>query len=425
VRSSGWARRCLLLCVLWASGATALAQQPPDDPVASTEVRFGAFGLNPGGWISAGYDGNVTREADQVISGPTLHASPQLQVWWRAGSTFVGVLGALEYIQVAQQGKTTLEGQPKANTLGAVTVSRPGKRLFLNGDFAFKSTNARPTGFEVGARSRHTDKTLRVEARVSPAPRLSISATGAYNQVGYDAAAIYDGSPLHQTLSYKSNSVGIGATVGLSPLSSVFASVDRGQQVFQYLPERDNSSITTLGGFTFRPQALLSGTISAGYRFSRSDYPGAASIGIEAPLSGPVISVQLAHIRPSGAIFSVSYLRDQFFSYDYERGTFVSRQLAGNVFLNPVFGWNPYFSAWVADLSYTEPEPAVARHFEYLVGASHQMRRYLRVGVLVNGFKHFNITGSGPEYQGTRAFVFLMLGQRNWWRQLDLPLPPL
>jgi hypothetical protein len=406
------------VALLHAGHSVEVRAQQADDPVSASQFRLGPLGINAGGWFTAGYDSNLTREADAVVSGPSFHASPQLQLWTRMGRLFVGATGALEYLQVAGLQDVTLTGQPKANLLGAATAQMNGPRLSWLVDASYKDTNARPTGFEIGARSRHQERLLRASGSVALSPRIKVALDGSALRVGYDADAIYRESLLHKTLNRDSDSVGLSGYVSITPITSLFAAAEWRTEVYRNAPERDNRSRYVLGGLSFAPGGLLSGSAAFGYRFSR----GATEP--TSPLTGAVANVRLLVRGPSGDLLAIGAVQDRLFSFDDRQGAFTSRGIELSGISRPLLGWNIFFASSFFRLEYTEPVERNERHIEYQVGSSRQLRPLFRLGILAHRFVHSARRGTGQQYDGTRVVGFVMFGMRSWWRQLDLPLPP-
>src|SRR5437764_662174 len=56
----------------------------------------------------------------------------------------------------------------------------------------------------------------------------------------------------------------------LTPLTTVAVIVDTEREHFDFMPERDATSVKAVGGLEFKPAALVDGKVFAGYRAFRS-----------------------------------------------------------------------------------------------------------------------------------------------------------
>ena len=90
--------------------------------------------------------------------------------------------------------------------------------------------------------------------------------------------------------------------------------------------------------------------------------------------------------------------------------------------LPPIRGWSAYWSYVRANLSYVTPTARSETHDEYLLGVSHRMFSRLRLGGVVNGYRH-DAGDTTFGYRGTRLSMFVVVGATTLMRQLDLPVP--
>jgi len=398
---------------------TAAAHAQPSAPERG-DFQLGRFAIDGSGWVSIAHDPNITRETtSQAVGGWEVHTSPQLRARTDFGNFHVSTINALEVIKITgpseSQSDSDLSGQPWANVLSSVDVSRTGSRLSWKTGWLGKDTNARPTGFEVGARSRHTERAFTGSAEFNLSSRFSVTGRGSRTRVGYDADAIYNDSSLNETLDKTVVGGGGGVGIRITPLTGVFVTVDYLDETYHRAPELDNTGILTLGGFSFRTGAIVAGTIAMGYRTSTN---GAG----EHPLASPQTLVTLTHTRPSGASITATINRDSQQSYDINRGALTTFSTGLQGTLTPVKGWTGYWSFVHAALTYSVPGTGDDSHTEYIVGASHPFVYDTRLGVSVNGYSHGD-PDSGAGYRGTRVAVFVAFGHGRWWKQLDLPLP--
>jgi hypothetical protein len=398
-----------------------VAAQSVEDKTERATYQFGRFAIDTGGWFAISHDPNITRESkDTAIGGWESHASPQIRARAKIGAIDVAAVSALEYIKLTDPTAETptLTGQPWANVLAAVRAGQSGGRVAWLVDWSGKDTNARPTGFEVGARSRHVDRTFHASTDFRLAPRVVLTARGSRSRVGYDADAVYRDSQLSVTLDKTATTAGASFGLLLTPLTNVFVSTDRQSETYHRTPERNNTGFISLGGVSFKTGALLSGVAAAGYRSSQTTF------GTH-PLNSPYATVSLVHNRPSGATIAFILTKDKQFSYDRDQGAVatLSTELQGVV--PPFRGWNVYWSFVRANLAYEKPTARSEAHSEYIVGTSHRLFSRMRVGGMVNGYRRDAGDAGDADlaYGGTRISLFVVVGATHWMRQLDLPLP--
>jgi hypothetical protein len=397
--------------------ATARAQTEPGADTTA-QFQFGRFSFSPAVVALAGYDSNMTRETPVAEKGGEYYAIPEGRVWYRVSSVLLSGAGAAEYIWAADVDRNAaLTGAPKANLLGEGTFDVSGRVVSLSGVASFKRTNARPTGFEVGARSVRIERDLEATAAIEAGDRVGLSFYASRLRTEWDADAIYQGWALATYLNSRYVTVGTDVGYELTPVTSVFARVEWRDERFYLEPTRDNRSTVAGGGVSFSGLGWLRGSVWLGKRTMHYAQQYAGDVG------GMIVSGTVQHVRPSGSSFTVNLRRDKLPSYDltqrqYGFGT-VDVLASTTVFER----WNVYASGSFSRLSYAMPDPRHEDHVTFGGGMSFRPQPRMRIGFQAERYRHQPSSGAvGQRYSGFFAGAFIIYGI-TLTRPLDRPIP--
>jgi hypothetical protein len=415
----GSARRAALVAMAL-TPAPLCAQAPVVDPVATAQIRSGPLGINPGVVVSAGVDSNQNREAIDSGSGFEVFIIPQVEAWLRLGPLRLGGAVAAEFIRIEDTGEpATLTGQPTANLLRELRLERPGHKLQASAHASLKETNARPTGYEIGARSRREEREFGGRLDIRLGARTHLRSEGGLQQTRWDAAAVYQGSPLREFLTSDITSFTSSVAYRATALTEVSASVEWREDDFEFSPLRNQRSQRYLFGVSFDQRALISGAAFVGYR--RSTALGEARDDGPGPLQGPVAAVQLSHASPLGFFIQGGVIRDRVFSFDPASGTYALTTGSGLVSTRLAGRFDVFTEGILSRAQYDNGR--LERHVEYGGGISYRPRPLVRVGLRFTQYRHTALRGVGQTYDGYVVGTFLTYGTRLA-RPLDRPLPP-
>jgi hypothetical protein len=384
------------------AAANGYAQQTPSQD--EERVRVGGFSFTPGLVFAAGYDSNMNREVPPV-AGQDVYAVPQANASWRAGSFLLNGHVAEEFVSDSHLPNSRLDGEVKYS----------GPLLDASVRFERPRTNARPTGFEIGKKSRRVENRLFSTIAAKPSRRTALAFT--YNTVGiaYDADAIYLTSSLREKLNRHTRALMGDFTYKVTPLTQIGARAEFRHDEFQYSPQR-NGDIRKIGGIvSFAPPAMVSGTASFGYVGFRSRYSGAANF------TGWYGQSQVTYAGKVG-VLSFSFDRDLEYSYDMSLAYYLLTSALVN-FTRPIIGpWHSF--AYVANHSLDyRPAGTVGsigrrEQMREAGGAiAYQISRWSRVGCSIDWYSK---RGNQP-FSGARTVTFVTYGKQ--FVRLDRPVP--
>jgi hypothetical protein len=378
---------------------------------------FGQVGFSPAIVLSFGYDSNLNREPGAFTRGSEFFVIPQMRAFWRTRRIEVIGAAAAEYIRANDvEANQALTGSPKTNKLAEGMVVYTGSRLRLLSTVSEKQTNARPTGFEIGARSVRVERLAEGEARLKIGGRSDLTGRIARLRTVWDADQIYNGSILAENLDGQFDTGSVRVNIGLTPVTTVFAGVEFIDQKFFRAPIRDNTSRNIQGGVGFASPGLLSGQIVIGNR-------QATATAVEgSDVSGPTLQGNITYARPSGAALIVTVGSDKQASYDITQGFF--RMTGGTVMATsrPLRGWSAFASVGYHRFVYSEPTNRFETTLTYLGGVSVRPRPRMRIGAMFEHYDRNAIGGGGLTFSGLLFRVYSTYGV-TLVKPLDRPLP--
>jgi hypothetical protein len=305
-------RLTLLAAMLLALVTPASAQTSPEGMPVKARFRIGRINLNPTiALTNAGVDDNVFNADD--VNDPksdfTMTVTPHADAWLQVGRAWVTSTIREDIVYYR-----AFADERSLNTSYRGTVAMPFNRLTVRAAADYLNTRDRP-GFEIDARSRHTEAGLRGTAEYRAFGKTFVAATMERANVAFDPDALYLGKNLKVELNRTMTSAGVSVRHQLTPVTSFALLVAREQDRFEFSPIRDSDSTRIAGTMTF--SARIRGSASLGYR----DFK---------PLSGDVQAYKGAtasidmSVAPFGSTrVGIRATRDLQYSYDIEQPYYV------------------------------------------------------------------------------------------------------
>lgn len=252
-----------LVSLLWCSSAPAQSLRTPIDSSAPerARVRLGPFGITPSvGLTNLGLDTNVFNQADNPARDFTATLLPQLDAWFRAGRSRSHLIGRTELVYFQ-----TYSSERSVNGGLEAKFEVPGNHLTPWAAAGYSASRQR-LGYEIDLRSRRRrlDVSAGIEGRIASKTRLVFY----LSRVDYrfDADDFFLGSGLAETLTRKSEQIGLDYRQSLTALSTLVISSSGGRDHFLYSPDRNADSARIEAGFDLDERALVSGRVRFGYR---------------------------------------------------------------------------------------------------------------------------------------------------------------
>ena len=310
VRHRPWVRRTLSACVLflWVIAVAHAADAQTDDDFRSeAAVRAGPLYLKPSFRLERlGVETNVFSEPepkrDFVVSAtPRVDAWLPIQRWARLSTTFLA--GGDWYAHYA--------GERSFNPDLRYRFEAPWRRVTVAVGGGHLRTRRRPD-FEIDVRSNRFRKDLYGAIAVQMLSKLSVDVEVQQRSVGFDGAAILDGTYLAETLNRRQRT-GVASVRWRRTSLTTFVLASEVRAVrFLRSPDRNSDNVIVTFGAEFHPRALVSGSGRIGVR--RFKAIGAAVRDI----SSVVAQADLSY-RISGNT-AVTFTAERDINYSFERG---------------------------------------------------------------------------------------------------------
>jgi hypothetical protein len=301
-----------VLIVLSCAGVTrAGAQTIPTLPDPATiKLRLGPFLLNPSlALTNAGVDTNVFYEPDAKVPARdfTITVTAQTDYWLRMGRTWLAGNTKEDLVWYRK-----FSGERSANNSDTLYWLIPFNRLSIAAGGNWIRARERP-GFEIDARSQRTELAGGGAAELRALSKTFLGIRGERRKVKFDQDAFFLGTNLEVELNRTTTTGGATIRHQLTPLTSVSLELAKGQDRFEFTPNRDSDSTRANGSITFSPLALISGSAQFGYRrFTPLDttVPG---------YSGSTASVNLSHVARGSTRLGLQILRDIQYSFEIQQ----------------------------------------------------------------------------------------------------------
>lgn len=373
-------------------------------------VRLGSFAFTPAVFMTGGYDSNITRTTDGEGDWE-LVTSPQIDAWVAMGRARLNLNSAVELTNHTKDPPVTF------NYYNGVSLTVPGVSFKPTVSYSNINLYARPTGFEIGERSRRVENSAGARLDWTIGSRTTLTAEGTWLKLDWDGAAEYEGSNLRLFLNRTITTGLVAAGAEVTPLTSVFGGVRIIHDRFEFSPERDGDSLDVLGGITLSSPALISGAAVIGYRQYQARNSGALDF------NGLVYQGQLRYVRESRTRLLLDFDRSPFYSYSESLGyyllTSTSAAYIQSLFSDweaSVFGGYHLLDYRVAGLPAGADD--TTRRTDAGGGLSRRFGAFTRVGVNLS----YVVSRGSTRYDAWRAITYVVYGSDKL-KRLDRPLP--
>ena len=299
----------LALALLLAAAAPARPQtQAPPDPVDNARVQAGPFSLNPRlEFLNVGVDSNVFDEAEGARQDFTATIRPSLDATMRLGRGRVTYRGSLDAVYFRKY-----KDERSLNRFGEVRAEARLTRFVPYAIVSGLATRERPNR-EIDLRARRTNGTLGAGAALLVLSRTSLVGGVIRQTVRYDATGVFRGENLSRRLDETRTSVNGGVRLALTPLTTLSVTATSERDRFDLSPDRDADTLRIAPTFEFDPSALVSGTVTVGYRRFKPRHDTMA------PFRGLVANVTTRYTLLGRTRFDVQVNRDIDYSYQSQQ----------------------------------------------------------------------------------------------------------
>ncbi len=392
-------KRCVFVMAGLLLIASRAGAQTGPDPWTTARIHIGVLAMTPTiSLTNAGVDSNVFNEPDQAAPKRdfTVTVEPKADLWVRLGrSTVTGnVTEDLVYYKKYSSERT-------ANATYKAGVIVPRTRFNFTGGVSYNRARDRP-GFEIDARSQHTDVTYDGGVEFKLLSKTYVGVKGRRQNVDFDKAAVFLGSSLHDELTRKVTSEALTLRHAVTPLTSITIDVGKQQDRFQFNHLRDSDSTQIAVGFKFDPFALLKGAATVGYRDFKPLVAGLPGY------KGSTAAVDLSYVALGTTKLGVQAARDVQYSYDVNQPYYLQTGFTASI-AQQIFGPVDVVGRYgVQRLDYRDRVGAVVAAsnrkdyvHSYGGGIGYHLGKDIRVGVNVDNSRRWSAVSS-RTYSGLR-----------------------
>lgn len=293
--------------------SVAAGQSAPQTPAAVREQarwHFGPLYVSPGLRLeNLGWDSNVfNEETSERKSDFTFTLTPRANAWLPIGNRALIATGLdLDLVWYANY-KDQRSVQPLSTVAGTVFLNR----LTFSAGYEQFNTRDRVSN-EIDIRARRVERTTRLNVNYGVTPKLTLGIGGERRATDYAENQEFLGEDLERSLDRFSGSAGASVIYSLTPLTTVGVRVDRAADRFAFAPDRDSDSWSVIPEVTFKPRALIRGSVAMGFRWFLPVDESRLT-----PFRGLVTSAELAYTLRGATMFTVKWGRAVSYSFSSE-----------------------------------------------------------------------------------------------------------
>jgi hypothetical protein len=355
-----------------------------------------------------GVDDNVFNEPTDAPPKKdfTFTLSPQTDLWLPAGRTWLN--GNLKEDIVWYK---EYASERAGNTSYGVGWRVPLSRLAFSTTGVWANTRERP-GFEIDARIQRHETKYGATVEVRALSKTFFGVNGSWAKTQYDNNATFQGTNLHDELTRTGLVAGLSVRHQLTPLTSLTVSASREEDRFEFNPVRNSNSMIYSGTMTFDSSALITGSMTVGYR----DFaPRSSTIP---SFTGITTGVDLAYTLFGSTRFGGQLARDVQFSYDVSQPYYILTGVNGSVaqqIFGPVdavarLGWQRLSYEDRSDVVVTVPGRSDEVH-TYGGGVGYRLGSgSMRIGFNIDKQRRTSAV-PGRQYEGLRYGMSITYGR--------------
>ncbi len=380
------------------SALPAEAQDPPSDPSETARFRFGPVRFTPYLAITeVGTDTNVFNEADVARRDTTATLGPGVQYWLRAGRSRITAKSNVTYTWFKD-----FENQRSLNNAHEAKLEVPLSRITPFVDGRFQRGRVRP-GYEIDTRAFRTDQSAGGGLDVALTSKTTFRLEGHRERLEYREDEFFLGGSLQETLSRRTNSVGVSWRQALTPLTTFVVQAAREDERFDFETVRDSTGLRVVPGFEFDPFALIAGKVFVGFRTFETPSPAVPDF------TGLVADVE-ANYRARATRFDVKLQRDVEYSAEVREPYYLLTDVGLRITQKITLRWDVVANLGRQWLAYRQVEDSLTGTGAARTdtgsrvggGVGYSFGQSLRVGVDVDYYQRSS-TRFVRDYDGLRV----------------------
>jgi hypothetical protein len=357
--------------------------------------HFRVLSLSPTFETNVGWDSNVFRvDKQQNPTGDVIMTvSPALQATLRLQHLRISARGDVDliyYREVSQfRSVDTADDAQVDVPLGRVTP-------YVGGNWS----NARHRrNFEIDLPIRRVDWSWVAGVDVKLSGKTSIGVLRRQSREDFQGETVYLDSDLSRYLGATTIIQGLRFRYAATPLTTFGVDVEQDRSEFAFAPERNADGTRVVATATFRPLAMLSGSVQVGVRRRTFKDNGAP------PFQGLVSRVDLAYTLLGRTRFAVSGERGLTYSYRPDQRDYLQTGMALTITQRVANPWDVTGSIGRYDLVYGLDgfgrSASTERVIMYRLGIGYHIKR-ARVGFDVGRQKRDSDFSGARSYEDTR-----------------------
>ncbi len=406
-------RVAMFVCAMQAAVAPSLSaqgilQQPQlPDPEATGRFRLAFIRFTPSiALTNLGVDTNVFNELEDPKKDFTVSFGPQAEFWSRLGprARLYGNTGMhYNYFQ-------KYDSQRSFGTSNAARLDVDLGRLMPFVDGIYTNTRTRP-GYEIDERARFKNLSGRAGVSIRVQSKTKLVFWAKEGQFRYDDGAAFLANSLSAALDRDASYLGGGAQIELTPLTTFLVDVETGTDRFVRSPTRDADTYRVLSGFSFKPFALINGTVTAGYRDFKTLSPLVPDFG------GFVAQVNLGYTLRATRIAG-TYNRDVAYSFQNTEPYYLQTDWALSVTQKITTAWDVVgrFGRYTLDYEVVAIPGELQRTDSgrrFGGGIGYTLGQYVRLGFDVDYMDRRSEADIIRDYDGVRAGLAITYGTKQ------------
>jgi hypothetical protein len=291
---------CLIL-VLWPAAA---AHAQIAAPRESAQLEFGTLSLYPSVQVAdAGIDQNVFNDGSDPREDVTFTVSSQALAVWRVGQNELLFSSGSDYVWFK---KYASERSSNMNYAMRFNLSASRFKPYVGAQLTH--TRTRPTP-EIDTRARRVTRVALAGTNFDLTERTAITASAQWDETDFDEDEQFRGIDLAERMSHVARSYNGGVRYAVTPFTTVSVTGAYRHQIFPLSHLRDSKSYRVTPRVEFAPEAMIRGSVAAGYEAFVPDDPELARN------HGPVLEGALNWMIASTTTFDLTVGRNVNYSY--------------------------------------------------------------------------------------------------------------
>ena len=234
---------------------------PSEDPGEAARFHFGPLRFTPSiALTNAGIDSNVFNEADDPKQDTIAGIGPDVALWLHLGPARLSGKAGGQYLYFKKY-----DNQRAWNTNNELRLELPLAHITPFAEGSYINTRDRP-GYEIDSRARAATNTARLGTEVRISGKTSLILSGSRTTTTFDKTETFLGATLADALNRRSDTEQLQLRIALTPLTTLVVNNEAIQDRFDSERTRNADSVRVMPGFEFKPFALISGSVSVGFR---------------------------------------------------------------------------------------------------------------------------------------------------------------